>query len=655
MRLKIKIISYLVGAVILALIVGTAIQLRQIPSFRDVKAGYRASDRVVLDRHGQIIDEFRLEKRTRRLQWVPLEKVAPSLPQAIVHAQDRRFYTHLGFDPIVLVHSLWHPGLPNETLSMQVADELTGDHPFGPQRPGQILLRALRASVLELTWSKHDILEAYMNLITYRVELQGVAAASFALFEKAPLHLSPSESALLVALIHSPTVASESVRTRACEILAGLHVREECGMVGVQHLSYLERAYAIRPYVHMAPHMAERLAKIPEIVNKGGLVRSTLDRSIQWTALQALQRQGTGGVIVLDNRSGNVLAYLSSDAASPDEVLRPQPAGATLLPWMYAKALDERVLTASTALEDSPLAMAWHKRVAKNNTTVSVREALVGNLNIPAVRALQLLGADSFVQTLKDLGLSESQKAEDYGPSLALGMADVRLMDLTNAYRALANAGEFSPLRISPDVMSEQESKRVISPAAAFITTTLLSDPGSKYWAAVKCDGPWCLGFSERFTVGVRTSGAPLIAWREVMDSLQANDVSHTPPVPETAIRVDTPSGPEWYVAGTEPTVPSDTQSRISYPMNQSVIAMDRDLPRPSDRVFIQVVAPKSNQNLYLNGQRLGRAHPLQPWEPRAGQYTLELRDSQGQVLDTVQFVVRGHSFAARLLKSPSI
>ncbi|MGE3760594.1 MAG: hypothetical protein AB7H97_22720, partial [Pseudobdellovibrionaceae bacterium] len=123
------------------------------------------------------------------------------------------------------------------------------------------------------------------------------------------------------------------------------------------------------------------------------------------------------------------------------------------------------------------------------------------------------------------------------------------------------------------------------------------------------------------------------------------------PVCPDSLVRV----GTEDYLKGIEPDLEihgrpralGGYKSRISFPLDQSLIAIASDNKKSG--MFIQVVAPRSDQNLYLNGRRLGRAQSLQAWEPEAGKYTLELRDSQGQILDKVHFKVRGRRFAQNL------
>ena len=711
-----------ISITILVAVLATAtlfLQVRKVPHVADVQAGYRSSDRAILDRHGQVIDEIRVEKRVRRLNWVALEDVPPSFSEALIKAEDKRFYYHPGFDPIAIAKAAFsrlrgHSERGASTITMQLTELL--DHPISPPKHrrrnlSQKLAQVWKAMLLEVAWSKHDILEAYMNLISYRGELQGVAAASFGLFDKAPLGLTRPEAAVIAALIRSPNANVARVQERACWLLSSMGYPEDCGVLSQQHLAYIEQGYSIRPYMRMAPHVAQRLSRMPEVLNKGSLVRSTLDRQIQWVAVHALQQQigkmqnqnmSDGGVIVIENATGNVLAYVGnigggSRATYVDAVNSPRQAGSTLKPWIYAKAIDEKILTAATVLEDSPLAISVATGLYRPanfdrafRDLVTVRTALASSLNIPAVRALELLGVDTFVQTMSDLGFTGLERPDFYGPSLALGSADVRLIELTNAYRTLANGGMWSPLRFSPDKMSELAPKRIISPEAAYIVTNILSDHearaatfglestlSTRYWTAVKTGTSkdmrdnWTVGYSEKYTVGVwagNFSGASMWnvsgvqgaapVWQEVMNYLHREESSRAPQPPPGLKQMHVnfshskEARDEWFMAGTEPSTSQidakpDVRTHITYPLDQSLIAMDPDIPRENHRLFIQIVAPQSDQNLYINGQRIGRAKAYQPWEPRTGQYTLELRDSKGQVVDTVHFEVRGHIYAA--------
>lgn len=696
-----------------ALVVATLLfQISRVPKIDQVRGAYLASDRAILDRTGQILDEVRVNKRVRRLNWVNVDGVPPSFVDALLRAEDKRFWLHPGFDPIALskaaLFKLTGQSVRGaSTITMQLTELVDNPNAHLNQRRTftQKVRQIARAVAFEMSWKKREILEAYINLIHYRGELQGIAAASFGLFDKNPNGLTRHEAAVLAALIRSPNATVPQVRTRACWLLAALDAKEDCALLTPEHLAYLETGYRIRPYMRLAPHVARRLSAAM-LQDKTGVVRSTLDRQLQWVAIHALQKQialmqsqnmNDGGVIVIENATGNVLAYVGnigahSKAPYVDSVTALRQAGSTLKPLIYAKAMDERIMTAATVLEDSPLAISVTTGLYRPanfdrafRDLVTVRTALASSLNIPAVRALELLGVDTFVQTMGDLGFTGLERADFYGPSLALGSADVRLADLTNAYRAIANDGLWTPLKFSPDLPSEVAGKRVYSPQAAYIMKNILSDRearvstfgmestlSTRFWTAVKTGTSkdmrdnWTVGFSEKYTVGVWTgnfSGEPMWnvsgvqgaapIWQELMNHLHARESSQEPPVPPGVVTKHVKFAhdaraerDEWFIAGTEPRdvidAKAEVRSHISYPLDESLIALDPDIPVGNDQVFFQVVAPREDQNLYINDRRLGRAQPFLAWTPRAGRFALELRDARGSVLDKVRFEVRG-------------
>ncbi|MGZ3722373.1 MAG: hypothetical protein ACXVA9_05555, partial [Bdellovibrionales bacterium] len=219
----------------------------------------------------------------------------------------------------------------------------------------------------------------------------------------------------------------------------------------------------------------------------------------------------------------------------------------------------------------------------------------------------------------------------------------------------LANGGMWSPVRLSPDKLTEKSPSRVLSPEAVFIVSDILADHNGRAVFA-EASGHWSVGFSDQYTVGVWT-GRELAAanlWNEVMNRLHQHDKIAAPLVPDGLIRKVVVTAKkeirdEWFIAGTEPAddkQDSVVPSRISYPQNLSLIALDHE---KSKSLLIKIVAPRTDQNLYINGQRLGRAKTYQSWEPHSGKFTLELRDSSGQVVDKVRFEVRGRSFALAL------
>jgi penicillin-binding protein 1C len=161
-----------------------------------------------------------------------------------------------------------------------------------------------------------------------------------------------------------------------------------------------------------------------------------------------------GAVLVVENRTGEVLAYVShagepSHSRFVDGVAARRQAGSALKPFLYAVAFDRRILTPASLLDDTPLDLAVIRGIYQPRNydsqfrgLVTSRAALASSLNVPAVKTLSLVGIEPFLNKLRQLGFKGLNESGDfYGPSLALGSADVSLWGLVNAYCTLAQEG----------------------------------------------------------------------------------------------------------------------------------------------------------------------------------------------------------------------
>src|SRR5581483_5821663 len=223
-----------------------------------------------------------------------------------------------------------------------------------------------------------------------------------------------------------------------------------------------------RPRIALAPHAAARLLGAATGAGAGGGGRgdrattavSTLDASVQRAASDALERNlraladrnvHDGAAIALDNRTGEVLAWVGAagalaSARHVDGVLAHRQAGSTLKPFLYGVAFDERRLTAASLVEDLPLALPVSGGLYRPRNydegyrgLVSARSALAGSLNVPAVRVLELVGVERLARVLRALGFAAVDRpGEHYGPALALGAARaLRRSGLRRRRRAL--------------------------------------------------------------------------------------------------------------------------------------------------------------------------------------------------------------------------
>ena len=678
------------------------------PAFQEVRSAYSGSEATVLDRHHQVIHQLRVKHQGRRLDWVGPSEISPAFRSALVHAEDRRFHTHQGVDWISFGGALAGSfksarNRGASTITMQLAAMLHEQlRPRGHGRSVAQKWNQIRSALsLERSWSKNDILEAYVNLVTFRGELQGIGAAAKGLFDKSPHGLDDIESMILAALVRSPNAESEAVSRRAIALSESMGLRLEAAEIGVRAKAVLSRPYFVQPEVALAPHVALRLVGI----NPGATtIVSTLDRNLQSFALGVLrhhllslrsQNVADAAAIVVDNRTGEVLAYVGNagdqtSAKYVDGVEALRQAGSTLKPFVYATALERRYLTAASLIDDSPVDLPVTGGVYRPmnydqrfHGLVTARAALASSLNVPAVKALNMIGVETFVEQLRALGFRKLRSAEFYGPSLALGSADVALWDLVNAYRALANAGRVGSMRLTFDDPAGP-SKPAFSPEAAFLVSHILSDRESRsmtfqlesplatrYWSAVKTGTSkdmrdnWCVGYSSQYTVGVwagNFSGAPMWnvtgitgaapAWVEIMNWLHRDGSSRGPEAPAGVVCRDVEfshsgrSRRECFIEGTETPVVQETAAsvriKIAYPASGTVIALDPDIPAAQQRLFLEAEPRDDRLRWVLDGEVLGSAGSLALWIPKVGPHTLALRDKTGRVLDSVVFQVRG-------------
>ncbi|WP_244610126.1 transglycosylase domain-containing protein [Lampropedia puyangensis] len=447
----------------------------ELPSFVQVQQTWQSSARWLLDRTGTRIQRIRTDFNARRGDWVALADVSPALLHAVLLTEDKHFYEHSGVDWGAVGAAAWG-NLWNErtrgasTITMQLAGLLHENlrARAGGRSWGQKWRQLWLSRELEDTWSKAQILEAYLNLVPFRGEIIGIDALSRSLFNKAAHGLDMREAAIAAALLRAPNASVARLSERACQVLqqAQSPWGNDCKAVAL----FTEAALRNRHYdaeSGIAPHFARYAMRqwsaahpntqLPE------QLPSTLDARIQTHALHSLQLhlnalQGRnvqdGAAIVLDNATGNVLAWVGSSgqalsqADQVDSVLAMRQPGSTLKPFLYAQALAEHRLTAASLLNDSPAKIPTQYGIyAPENYDqgykgwVSVRQALGSSLNIPAVRTLLMVSPEAFSAQLRLLGFSLPEPSGYYGYSLALGGVDVSLLQLTNAYRSFANGG----------------------------------------------------------------------------------------------------------------------------------------------------------------------------------------------------------------------
>lgn len=435
---------------------------------------------------------------------VPLERVSPWFVRAILAAEDRRFYDHGALDWAAAGRALWkvlhcfcNAGGAS-TITMQLARERF-ELPTGLRAKfAQIWL----AQRIEAGASKNQILNAYVNRVPMGGNLYGVEAAARSYFAIPASDLDLAQSALLAGLPNDPAGLDPRAHWRAARQRQRAVLR---AMVSSGFIDPGRAAAAARETLHVyAP--GSQLAAAQQLLfrlaarGETGPVRTTIDLPLQRfvqaqardvVAALANRNVTQAAALVIDNRTGEVLAYVGStdyfdDAylGRNDGVRTLRQPGSTLKPFLYEYALERRTIRPYTILADVPTSYAISSGELYSPEDYStqfagpvpVRIALANSLNVPAVRVLATVGVPQFLDRLRSLGFADLKRSPDYyGLGLTLGAGEVTLWDLAHAYVTLARGGSSIPLRAVLDGSPVSEAQ-VGDRASWQLVADMLSD-----------------------------------------------------------------------------------------------------------------------------------------------------------------------------------
>jgi len=444
---------------------------------------------LMLDRSGRLMCAFLNDAE----QWCfpqELEQVSPYLVQATIAAEDQRFYSHPGVDPIAVLRAAAQNVLGGRvvsgasTLTMQVVKQ-ADDTPRTLRGKAKQAIQALR---LERCVGKEDILQEYLNTAPYGLNLVGCEAAAHRYFGKPALELTLPEAALLAGLPKAPTKFMplehpKRARERRNHVLRRMrdegyidentYRRAEAAPLGAEWHAFPMRS----------PHLAMSLRQnedAPAVCQRPSVIRLTLDAEIQATAEQLTRRwlnrfQGevtNAALIAVDAADASVLARVGSadffntpGGGQFDACRALRAPGSTLKPFTYALAIEKNRLYASEMLFDGSLDYGLY--VPENydgcyHGLVSASEALQRSLNVPAVTVLERLGYNELGSFLAALGISTLSRApEYYGLGLTLGNCEMTLDELAAAYCTLANLGDYRPLRFVAGAAAVEPTRRL--------------------------------------------------------------------------------------------------------------------------------------------------------------------------------------------------
>ncbi|AKU90474.1 Multimodular transpeptidase-transglycosylase [Vulgatibacter incomptus] len=473
------------------------------------------------DREGGILRELRSSEDGRATP-LPGGRVPPLVRAAFLAAEDRRFDRHPGVDPLALGRA----ALQNlragrvvsgaSTLTQQLARRLVPRPRTFVGKMGE----ALWAIRLHLHLPREAILREYLDRVPLGNSTFGVEAAAQLYFGRTAERLSAGQAALLAGMAKSPARldpyrhdARSKARMRA--VLARMAelgaLSEEQAAVAAETPLDLVPASAVFESPHLIAALSGRLPAMG--LGRAVRIQTTIDPALQ-ADVEAMVRDevaalaghnvGQAAVVVVDNASGEVLAYVGSAdfldeerQGQNDGVRALRQPGSALKPFVYGRALADGK-TAASVLSDVEVHLATPSGdyVPKNydrrtHGPVRLRTALASSYNVPAIRIADELGPDRALATLRAAGFdSLTGDPSHYGVGIVLGNGDVTLRELARAYRGLALGGVLRPLadvrrawdaegRALP-VERELEERRFLPAPAVELLTDILEDEGAR-------------------------------------------------------------------------------------------------------------------------------------------------------------------------------
>ena len=684
--------------------------------------------RQVTDRRGYPLT-VSYQNRWNTDDNLPLYQIPNFLKQSFVLSEDQHFDEHHGIDWRARFMALWqnlHAGHTVRGASTMTEQVVRMIHPRARTLWSK-WLETFEAITLEKHFKKADILEFYLNQLPYAANRRGVLQAARYYFNRDLSTLNHQEMLALVVLGRAPSSFDlyrhpEKINAailRLADLLTQQHLldNDEQQQIIQQPFILSSPTLPVNAF-HFIRYVRQHLPS--SMTKQDQSLKTTLDADLQ-QQIQALidQRINTladknvhnAAVLVADHRSGEILAWVVSGANSGDAdhampsnqidgVTTPRQPGSSLKPFLYALALASG-WTPATLIDDAPLATAigtgLHHFKNYSNTyygEISLREALGNSLNIPALRTIQFVGKQRYLNTLHDLGFSSLDKSIDiYDEGLALGNGEVTLLELVTAYTALANDGVYRPLQFMMNNDKYLIPKKIFSPEVSSLIANILSDSWARrlefgansvmnmpVQTAVKTGtstdykDAWVAGFNDRYVVGIwmgnldRTSmngvtgsTGPALVLRGIFSMLNQHQKTEplylSPKLIQANICTKIGDDPcfsrtEYFINGTEPNQlpqkPSLKTIQLISPTDGLQIAIDPRIPAEKQRFKFQVSGVTSGEHVQwmLNGNTLANTETGEYlWLLARGTYLLQvnisLQDGRIRPIPGVTFVVK--------------
>ncbi len=525
----------------------------------------------IYDRHGEFLYEVHGDVKRR---FVSLDKIPVYLQEATIAIEDKNFYKHHGYDLVAIARAfiinLKNKGISQgaSTITQQLARTLFLNQDKAYIRKIKELILAME---IEKRYTKDQILEMYLNNIPYGSIAYGISAASEIYLNKPVENINFIESVNLAALPKAPSDYSpfgsnkRALDKRAQMVIDAMH---ESGIISDAEFNYIKnqsKPLFVQAPTHInAPHFVfyvlEELEKKygSEKVHEGGLdIYTSLDLSLQREAEKIITQKGkenekkygaeNASLVAVDPKTGEILVmvgsrdyYETKNGAVNVAISLRQP-GSSFKPYVYATAIANG-LSPDDYIRDNRFNFAKYNYGVdyiprnydgKYHGMVTVRQALAGSLNIPAVKVLVNAGIDKTIDLAENMGISTLGDRNRFGPSLALGGGEVKLLEHTAAFGVFGNEGRKAPLVSILKINNQEgntvfekkneEAKIVLDNVVAYKINNILSDAKAReyifglhsrlevpgYEVAAKTGttqdarDAWTIGYTPSLAVGV--------------------------------------------------------------------------------------------------------------------------------------------------------
>ena len=547
---KIKHVKARRFAILLLAIALVLVVMRVVP--KPALSSSFSSSRSVTAANGELLRLTLASDQQYRL-WVPLADVSPRLQEAFLLYEDRWFYWHPGLNPFALLRASIATGtgarrIGASTITMQLARRL---YQIDSRSVSGKLQQACAALWLEMRYSKHDILEAYLNSVPFGGNIEGVAAASLTYWRKSARDLTLPEAINLAVIPQNPRkrLGSTDALNDAQATTNLVDARQRLAKLWVQRhpvdAQFVDARALAQPFFRrrslpfLAPHAVDYLLR----ANDQREVKSSIDLRQQqllervlsiYVKSRAEQGISNASALLLDTNTMQVKAMVGSADYFNDEIagqvngiFAKRSPGSTLKPFIYGLALDQGLIHSATILKDTQSnfgAFAPENFDGRFAGPIPAHQALIRSRNVPAVELASRLSRPNLYDFLKLVGAQKLAAESHYGLALALGGAELSMEELAQLYASLANRGQWQAMeytiqnRDTKSTMSQlgnaaiNSSKsaelQVLSPEAAFIVQDMLRQtPRPDTYAAARPAVAWktgtSWGFRDAWTAGI--------------------------------------------------------------------------------------------------------------------------------------------------------